>query len=243
MEELSRRTERLEAVAALGASLAHEIRNPLASIRSAVEQLANARRDDPDERVLGNLILRESDRLSRLLGEFLDFSRVRASLFEPVLLLGLVHDAARLVKEHPDCHPDLEIVVSGDVPTIQADQDLLHRVMSNLLLNAAQAMRNGGRIDVMIDEPTQADLPPGAEFAQAVRVVVRDDGPGIDPEVREHLFQPFVSGRPGGSGLGLAIVQRAVEAHRGVVLVDSAPGEGTTFTILLHAKWPTEEAA
>jgi signal transduction histidine kinase len=243
LEELSRRTERLEAVAALGASLAHEIRNPLASIRSAVEQLANARRDDPDERVLGNLILRESDRLSRLLGEFLDFSRVRASQFEPVLLLGLVHDAARLVKEHPDCHPDLEIAVSGDFPAIQADEDLLHRVVSNLLLNAAQAMRGGGRIEVVIDEPDPADLPPGVEFAQAVRVVVRDDGPGIDPEVREHLFQPFVSGRPGGSGLGLAIVQRAVEAHRGVVLVDSAPGEGTTFTILLHAKWPTEEAA
>ena len=70
-----------------------------------------------------------------------------------------------------------------------------------------------------------------------------DNGPGIDPDVRDRLFQPFVSGRPGGSGLGLAIVQRAVEAHRGLVLVDSAPGEGTTFTILLHAKMTMEEAA
>jgi signal transduction histidine kinase len=76
-----------------------------------------------------------------------------------------------------------------------------------------------------------------------VRLRVRDDGPGIDPELQERLFQPFVSGRPGGSGLGLAIVERAVAAHNGVVMLDSAPGKGTTFTILLHGKWPTEDVA
>lgn len=243
LEALHVRTERLEAVAALGASLAHEIRNPLASIRSAVEQLARARRDDADERFLGDLILRESDRLSRLLGEFLDFSRVRASQFRTVSLLGIAQDAARLVKEHPDCGAGVEIAIRGDQVQLQGDEDLLHRVVWNLILNAAQAVRGAGRIEVTVDHPAADEVPRGSAIEQAVRLRVHDDGPGIDPEVRERLFQPFVSGRPGGSGLGLAIVQRAVEAHRGLVLVDSAPGQGTTFTILLHAKAPTEEAA
>jgi two-component system, NtrC family, sensor histidine kinase PilS len=245
LEDLHLRTERLEAVAALGASLAHEIRNPLASIRSAVEQLARAHRDDRDERVLGDLILRESDRLSRLLGEFLDFSRVRPTHVRVVNLLGVAQDAVRLVREHPDCGAGVAIAVSGAPVTVQGDEDLLHRVVWNLVLNAAQALRarGRGRVDVSLDVPPEDDLPRGTALEPVVRLRVRDDGPGIEPDLLERLFQPFVSGRPGGSGLGLAIVQRAVEAHRGLVLVDSAPGAGTTFTILLHARGPMEDTA
>ena len=243
LQELHLRAERLEAVAALSASLAHEIRNPLASIRSAVEQLARSHREDPDERLLGDLVLRESDRLSRLLGEFLDFSRVRASHFRAVNLLTVATDAARMVREHPDCGPAVELIVAGPATLVQADEDLIHRIVWNLMLNAVQALKGPGKVEVTIDVPLPADLPRGSGLEQAVRLRVTDNGPGIDPDVRDRLFQPFVSGRPGGSGLGLAIVQRAVEAHRGLVLVDSAPGEGTTFTILLHAKMTMEEAA
>ena len=232
LQELHLRAERLEAVAALSASLAHEIRNPLASIRSAVEQLSRSRRDDPDERLLGDLVLRESDRLSRLLGEFLDFSRVRASHFRAVNLLTVSNDAARLVREHPDCAPAIELAVSGPATLVQADEDLIHRIVCNLLLNAVQAIKGRGKVTVTIDVPAISELPPGSGLDQAVRLRVSDNGPGIDPDVRDRLFQPFVTGRPGGSGLGLAIVQRAVEAHRGLVLVDSAAGQGTTFTIL-----------
>ena len=243
LQELHLRTERLEAVAALSASLAHEIRNPLASIRSAVEQLIRAKNADPDERVLGELVLRESDRLSRLLGEFLDFSRVRASHFRTVNLLTAVNDAARLLREHPDYGPGIELTIKGGPILVQADEDLVHRIVWNLLLNAVQALKGHGKIEVTMDLAPAGELPRGAEFDQAVRLRVKDDGPGIDPELQERLFQPFVSGRPGGSGLGLAIVQRAVESHRGLVLVDSAPGAGTTFTILLHPKATTEDAA
>ena len=243
LQELHLRAERLEAVAALSASLAHEIRNPLASIRSAVEQLVRIRRDDPDERILGELVLRESDRLSRLLGEFLDFSRVRASQFRAVNLFSVVTDAARLVHEHPDCGPGVVIETVGGPLVVQVDEDLIHRTVWNILLNAVQALKGVGKITLTLDLPPPAELPRGAHFEQPVRLRITDDGPGIDPDLRERLFQPFVSGRSGGSGLGLAIVQRAVEAHRGLVLVDSAPGQGTTFTILLHAKLPTEDVA
>jgi len=255
LQELRVRAERLEAVAALSASLAHEIRNPLASIRSSVEQLARAKRDDPDEQILGELILRESDRLNRLLGEFLDFSRVRADYFRTVNLLSVVSDAARMVREHPDCGPGVDVVVKGKPTLIQGDEDLLQRIVWNLMLNAVQAVKGQGKVTAVIDAPSPGELPRGTEFDQAVRLRVTDDGPGIDPELRDRLFQPFVSGRQGGSGLGLAIVQRAVDAHRGYVMVDSTPGgggdggavggggTGTTFTILLHVKLPTEDAA
>jgi len=237
------RADRLEAVAALGASLAHEIRTPLASIRSSVEQLARAPRDDPDERLLADLIVRESDRLNRVLGEFLDFSRVRAGKFRAVNLLSVMNEAVRLVREHPDCGPGIEVATKGEAIQIQGDEDLLHRILLNLLLNAVQALSGKGRVLAALDRAPPEELPRGSEFEQAVRVRVSDNGPGIDPDLRRRLFEPFVSGRPGGSGLGLAIVQRAVEAHRGLLYLDSAPGQGTTFTILLHPLWPTEDGA
>jgi two-component system sensor histidine kinase PilS (NtrC family) len=243
LQELHVRAQRSEAVATLSASLAHEIRNPLASIRSAVEQLARSSGADADERVLGDLILRESDRLNRLLGEFLDFSRVRVDQFRVVNLLAVAQDAVRMVTEHPDRGPGIEVSAAGEPLLIRGDEDLLHRIVWNLLLNAVQAIKGSGRVAVTVDAPPAAELARLTGFEQAVRLRVVDTGPGIDPEVRDRLFLPFVSSRPGGSGLGLAIVERAVEAHRGIVLVDSAPGQGTTFTILLHAKGPTEEAA
>lgn len=243
LQVLHTRAERLEAVAALSASLAHEIRNPLASIRSSVEQLARSARDDPDDRVLADLIVRESDRLSRLLGEFLDFARVRASHFVTVDLVAVVREAAQLVREHPDTGPGVEIVVFGDSIEIDGDEDLLHRIVTNLILNAAQAMNGAGRIEALVDRPAASELPSTGDFEHPVRLRVRDDGPGIDPELQQRLFQPFVTGRPGGSGLGLAIVERAVAAHRGLVMLDSAPRKGTTFTILLHGKWPMEDGA
>jgi two-component system sensor histidine kinase PilS (NtrC family) len=243
LNELNLRAERLEAVAALSASLAHEIRNPLASIRSSVEQLARSAHADEDDRYLAQLIVRESDRLSRLLSEFLDFARVRAAEFVPVDLQAVVTAAARLVREHPDCRPDIEIRVQGARTVLEGDEDLLHRVVANLLLNAVQAARGPAVVNVSTRPAKPADLPGGCTIEQPVCLEVKDNGPGIPPEIREHLFQPFVTGRAGGTGLGLAIVQRAVEAHRGVVLMDSGPERGTTFTIFFPARRAAEEAA
>jgi two-component system, NtrC family, sensor histidine kinase PilS len=243
VQELHMRAERLEAVAELSASLAHEIRNPLASIRSSVEQLARSKHADEDERFLSGLIVRESDRLSRLLSEFLDFARVRATHFTPLDLHGVVVAVVRLIRAHPDCRADATITVEGDHAMLEGDEDLLHRVIANLVLNAVQAARGPVRITVSVAAVQASEIPHGTNLEHAVRLQVRDNGPGIPEEVRERLFQPFVSGRSGGSGLGLAIVQRAVEAHRGLVLVDSGAGSGTTFTIFLPAKMVAEDAA
>ena len=243
LQELHLRAERLEAVAALSASLAHEIRNPLASIRSSVEQLALSAQADEDERTLGRLIVRESDRLSRLLGEFLDFSRVRAVRFAPVNLFAVASETARLVRERPDCEEDLRLEVRGEATLIEADEDLLHRVVSNLTINAVQACKGKGTVTITVGPAHPSDLPPGADIEMPVQLIVQDDGPGIDPDVIDRLFEPFVSRRAGGSGLGLAIVQRAVEAHRGLVLVDSNPGKGARFTVYLPSRPFRESAA
>jgi PAS domain S-box-containing protein len=243
LQELHLRAERLEAVAALSASLAHEIRNPLASIRSSVEQLAQAAGAGDDEKVLAGLIVREADRLSRLLSEFLDFSRVRAARREPVDLHEVATAAVHLVRAHPDCHPAAVLRIKGQPTLIDADEDLLHRVLVNLILNAVQAAGGPVNVTVTTGPAMRSDVPRGSGIEEPILLEVRDDGPGIPEEIRDRLFQPFVSGRPGGSGLGLAIVQRAVEAHRGLVTVTSAVGEGTTFTIFLPAKWSAEDSA
>ena len=246
LQELHVRAERLEAVAALSASLAHEIKNPLASIRSSCEQLARARQASEDDKVLAGLIVRESDRLSRLLSEFLDFARVRATQLEPIDLLEVVKASVGMVRAHPDAERGCEIRVEGASRMIPGDEDLLHRVVANVVLNAAQAGHGAGRpvhIVVRVEDVAGSELPSGADFESGVRLVITDDGPGIPEEIADRLFQPFVSRRQGGTGLGLAIVQRAVEAHRGLVFVESAPGKGTKFTILLPATVMAEDLA
>lgn len=244
LQELQARAERLQAVAALSASLAHEIRNPLASIRSSCEQLARGKHANDDDQVLAALIVRESDRLSRLLNEFLDFARVKASRHEAVDLLEVAKAAVRMVQAHPDCGLTADVRVEGQAAILDGDEDLLHRVVANLVLNAVQAARGQEvHVTVRVGGIPLAELPNGADFERAVRLQVEDDGPGIPDEVRERLFEPFVSGRPGGSGLGLAIVQRAVDVHRGLVYVDTKLRAGTTFTILLPANALGEELA
>jgi len=243
VEELRLRAERLEAVAALSASLAHEIKNPLASIRSSVEQLSRARSRAGEDTILANLIVRESDRLNRLLSEFLDFSRVRVTRVEAVDLFRVSQAAVRLVREHPDCPGGASIEIHGQSCLVEGDEDLLHRIVVNLVLNAVQAAGDGAQIAVRVSPTKQELLPRGVLFDRPVTLAVSDNGPGIPEHVREQLFDPFVSGRPGGSGLGLAIVQRAVQAHRGLVLVDSDPARGTTFTIVLPASGSVRDAA
>ncbi len=240
LQEFRVRTERLEAVAALSASLAHEIRNPLAAIRSAVEQLAKSVGDDSDEQVLASLVMRESERLNRLLSEFLDFSRVRATHFESLDLLDVVTDAARVIGAMP-VGEGIDIRVEGEPTELQADADLMHRTVSNLMLNAAQALDGKGVITVSVGDAGSGEGPSGPEVRR-VKLVISDNGPGIPEAVRDHLFEPFVTGRQGGTGLGLAIVQRAVTSHHGVILVDTAPTTGTTFTIFLPGTWNQESA-
>jgi two-component system sensor histidine kinase PilS (NtrC family) len=236
MRALEVRAQRLEGVAEMSASLAHEIRNPLASIRSAVEQLSHIPRASEDEQVLSALVQRESDRLSRILGEFLDFARTSAAKTERVNMTEIARNAARLAGSHPGLAPGVrvtEFFPSAQL-MIEGDEDLLHRAIYNLLLNAVQASPPNGEVRIEGGELLPNQLPEGRKQFErgAFAILVIDDGAGVPPSIRDRLFDPFVTTKPGGSGLGLSIVQRAAEAHGGLVTV-SALGEETRFTLVL----------
>jgi two-component system, NtrC family, sensor histidine kinase PilS len=243
LEELRLRAERLEGVAELSASLAHEIKNPLASIRSAVEQLSRVPQPTEDARTLSTLIVRESDRLSRLLSEFLDFARTRVTRIAEVELGGLVKGAVKLAATHPDGQKRVRVscATPADGIPVEGDEDLLHRAVFNIALNAVQAARDDGHVWVEVAAIPPEQLPVGVSFERgAASVRITDDGPGIPPEVRAKMFDPFVTTKPGGTGLGLPIVHRAIEAHRGLVFVDSG-SSGTRFTVLLPRRQPKPE--
>lgn len=228
MEALRLRAERLEGVAELSAALAHEIKNPLASIRSAIEQLARIPRVGEDEKTLAGLVIRESDRLARLLTEFLDFARVRVVRTARVDIAAVVRDAAALAGAHPDRRDGVRVtcaIANGSL-AVEGDEDLLHRALFNLTLNAVQASPPNGEVRIEAAPLDPREMPLGAGFEEgSVAVRVSDEGPGISPEIRERLFHPFFTTKPGGSGLGLAVVHRAIEAHRGLVFFDS-PARG-----------------
>src|ERR1051325_3827170 len=231
LEQLHLRAERLEAVAQLSSSLAHEIKNPLASIRSSVEQLGKSSRANPDEKFLANLIVREGE------------GRLRLTECRPMDLHAVAEAAIRLVRQHPDCGKSVKIALEGQATPMEGDEDLLHRVVSNLVLNAVQAGGAKAHVVVRTGRAAPNELPAAAGIDNPIALRVIDDGPGIPEELRTRLVEPFATGRVGGTGLGLAIVQRAVEAHRGLVLVDTKAGGGTTFTVYFPAARRKEEAA
>jgi two-component system sensor histidine kinase PilS (NtrC family) len=240
LEAVNLRAQRLEAVAELSASLAHEIKNPLASIQSAVEQMSRRPSTTPDEFTLSALIVRESERLSRLLSEFLDFARVQVVRRATLDLRTVVQGAATLAGTHPDRGAKAGLVLDlPDAPALlDADEDLLHRALFNLILNAFQASPSQGEVRVRLRTLAPGEQPVGLPFRGRVHAIeVRDAGEGIPAEIADRLFEPFATTKPGGSGLGLAMVHRAIEAHRGVILVDSA-ASGTCFTVLLPLDAP-----
>jgi signal transduction histidine kinase len=230
------RAERLEGIAEMSASLAHEIKNPLASIRSAVEQLARMPRASEDEKILSGLVQRESDRLARVLTEFLDFARTGKTHVEELDLASIARNAARLVSSQPGIADGVRIVDTfpSTPMIIEGDEDLMHRAFFNLLLNAVQASPPNREVRLEGGELLPHQLPSGhPEFSSgAYGILVTDHGAGIAPQIRDRLFDPFVTTKQGGSGLGLSIVQRAVQAHGGIITV-SPSDEETRFTIVL----------
>ena len=236
IEDLIRRAERLQAVAELGASLAHEIKNPLASIRSAVEQLAGTRVEAGDRETLRRLVVVESERLTRLLAEFMEFSRVEMRRWGVVDLESIAREAIDLAERHPDRNQSavIDLQVDGRQLEVDGDQDLLHRVVFNLLLNALQHSGANGRVAVEIARVNVSEMPSSVPLETPIRLTVKDNGPGIAEEDIPRLFDPFYTRRSGGTGLGLALVHRAVEAHRGTIFVDGAHG-GASFTVYLPA--------
>lgn len=226
MEERMRQADRLATIGRLAANIAHEIRNPLASLSGAIEVLARELpREGTNDRLV-QIVLRESDRLNRIITEFLEYARP-APLHPLPVNVGEVLDEVLLLLEHRALPPDLKVVREYDgAVTALVDPQHFRQAIWNLCTNALEAMPEGGELRIGAGIVTQ-------RATRKLEVWVADTGSGIDSESLPHIFEPFFSTKPEGSGIGLALVHRVIRDHGGDVEVRSEPGVGTTFTLRL----------
>lgn len=226
MEERMRQADRLATIGRLAANIAHEIRNPLASLSGAIEVLARELpREGTNDRLV-QIVLRESDRLNQIITEFLEYARP-APLHPLPVNVGEVLDEVLLLLEHRALPPDLKVVREYDgAVTALVDPQHFRQAIWNLCINALEAMPEGGELCIGAGIVTQ-------RATRRLEVWVADTGSGIDSESLPHIFEPFFSTKPEGSGIGLALVHRVIRDHGGDVEVRSEPGVGTTFTLRL----------
>jgi PAS domain S-box-containing protein len=215
--------ERLAALGVLSAVVAHEVRNPLGAIFNAVATLRRFVEPAGAAHTLVAILEEEANRLNRLVDDLLDFARPASPDPQPVPLGRLLQEAVRTATSGQS-RVRVEWSLAPDVPPVPVDERMMRQAFLNLALNAVQAMPQGGILHVAA---RRCPDNPGAivEFT--------DTGPGIPPELRERLFQPFFTTKATGTGLGLAIVQRTLDAHSGRITIESPPGGGTTFRLLL----------
>jgi two-component system sensor histidine kinase PilS (NtrC family) len=227
LEQQLRQTDRLRAVGELAASIAHEIRNPLASIAGSIEMLSVSAALSASEQKLLGIVLNESDRLNHIIEEFLAYARERAPELAPHELRPLIEEVVTLFRHNAAAVSGVtvEVRAPAEPAIVLADDAQLRQVFFNLLRNATDAMPGGGRIEI--------EIKPGAPEAREVCVRVCDTGCGIAPEAAEHVFEPFFSTKHQGLGIGLATSEKIVRAHGGTISVESARGAGTAFTITL----------
>ncbi len=221
--------EKLAAVGELAAAIAHEIRNPLASISGSVQVLSATAPPGSSERRLMEIVVQESHRLSSILEDFLKYVRPREQAIEKVDAAAALRDVASLLVHSDELSPRHEVSLDLEPPSVEiaADPGQLRQVFWNLLRNAVAAMPDGGRLAL------SARVADGAWSA-----TIADEGRGMSREEQDLLFTPFAHAVPGGTGLGLAIVYRIVEEHGGRIRVRSAPGEGTAITLELPLGGP-----
>ncbi len=224
LRERMRENDRLAAIGELSASIAHEIRNPLGSIRGSAELLAAELKVGGQEQRLLALILKESERVNRIVSDFLAYARLRPTVRQLSELKPFLEEFAFQVRMHQQGREGLRIVaeIQPDDLLVLMDPEQMQQVLLNLSLNACEAM--GGRGTLTLSATLDDDN-------TVCRLVVADTGPGIAPEVRDTLFRPFVTTKTGGTGLGLPVVQRIVQAHGGVIQVGAGPDGGAEFRI------------
>jgi signal transduction histidine kinase len=206
--------------------VAHEVRTPLSVTRSSAQMLAApASRGDSHHAELVEAIVAEVDRVARVVNGLLQLARPLEQRPEPTRIRDVLARAADFVAaEAKRQRVDLSCDFAAD-PVALCDPEQIYQVVLNLVVNALQALAPGGSVR----------LRTLAAEAGSVGFAVADDGPGLPAEIRDRVFQPFVTAREGGTGLGLAFVERIVKAHRGAVTVQSEPGRGTVFEVRLPA--------
>jgi PAS domain S-box-containing protein len=220
-EERLREQAALARLGEMAAVVAHEVKNPLAAIKGALQVIGGRLPEGGRDRAIMGDVVARVDSLNDIVQDLLIFARPREPRLGPVALAELIENTVALMRKDP-AQAGLTVAVSGANPLVQADVEQLKTVFLNLLLNAAQANGHAGRIRIDIRAD---DL--------AATVAIADDGPGIPPEVRGKIFEPFFTTKHRGTGLGLPTARRVIERHRGALDVECPPSGGTIVTVTL----------
>ena len=231
MRERVRKADRLAAVGELSAGIAHELRNPLASISGSIEMLYHELALEGENRRLMELIMRESDRLDRIISDFLEFARLRTPRRVPSKLDRCIDEVVTLVRQNTEKSEGISIrtIIEPALPDVWMDDEQMRQVFMTLAVNACEAMARGGTLEIAVERG-----------GGMVRVSFMDEGSGIDPEGLERMFEPFFTTKDGGTGLGLAMANKIVNAHGGSIEYRNAE-RGAVFTIVLPVGAPARE--
>lgn len=225
MEKKMRENERLAAVGRMAAGVAHEVRNPLSSVKGLALLLKGKFAPDSRESETAGLLIQEVERMNRTVSELLSFARPAPLHVQEVFLSELLADTLRLIASDTENSGIVtRLQLAEDLQSVGGDPDRLNQVFLNLLLNAVQSMEQGGELTVSARNSREGG---------SVVVSIRDSGCGITQENLSQLFYPYFTTKIGGTGIGLAISQKIISDHKGSIRIDSTPGEGTTVTVEL----------
>lgn len=235
-----RRSDRLASLGTLSAGMAHEIKNPLVSIKTFAQLLPERYQDSDFRETFSNLIGHEIERIDTLVNQLLRFARPAKPILKPMHVHEIVQKALQLV-DHRMYQKQIKLtrLFDANVDTIRADPDQLEQVFLNFFINAMDAMKNGGeltvRTEIGSDEQWAAALNHvnGGDTHDVLRITIRDTGEGIRGEDLAHVFDPFFTTKDHGTGLGLSVVHGIIQEHGGQIEVESEPQKGTAFHILL----------
>ena len=219
------RTQRLASIGRLAAGVAHEIRNPLSSIKGFATYFKERYREIPEDHKTAEIMIQEVERLDRVIGQLLEFARPMNISKKTASLEDVIKDSLRMVEAEAR-QRGIRVDFSSDPQTkeVRIDTDRIRQVLLNLYLNAIAAMESGGTLSVELRQDDDTGR---------FRIIVSDTGTGIKNSDLPHLFDPYFTTKPSGTGLGLAIVHKIIESHGGEVSVESRYGEGATVTIRL----------
>jgi len=233
IEEEMKRVEGLALIGELAAGIAHEIRNPMASISGSIQMLKEGLDTDDVNQRLMDIILREINRLNHLISDFLLFARPRPANIQTFDLNELIRDSLELFRNSGKWMEQIGVKTYFSTPvTIESDPEQVRQILWNLILNACEAMTDGGSIFIYTDL-VEIDKPPGGTRTM-VKIIIRDTGEGFGQKALSQLFTPFFTTKEGGSGLGLAMVKRIVEGLQGKIYGENHPEGGAVVTLYLH---------
>ncbi|MFC1850450.1 nitrogen regulation protein NR(II) [candidate division CSSED10-310 bacterium] len=241
LEDAKKRADKMAILGELAARMAHEIRNPLTSMRGSIEVISKEPSLNSTNRRLMDIVLRESDRLNRLISDFLQYAQPRKLISRRFSISNLIQETIILLKNHPKMSENIQLQVdlSPEDIYISGDMFQIKQVLLNLCLNALDAMPTGGTLALSLQLPIpvkqleKSDIISHNGVKTYLSLHIQDFGKGILPEYKSQIFTPFFSTKEGGTGLGLAIAYRVIEEHQGFIDYHTEVDAGTTFTVYL----------